>query len=440
MHQHKVQTVVEQIRSRAPSGATVGLSKKAVSHFVPLVGEERGRRQRIDVRSLDSLLSIDPVSRTCEAEPGITFSELVQETLRHNLVPCVVPELKTITIGGAISGCSIESMSYRYGGFHDTCLEYEVVSGTGELWRCSRTENADLFEMLHGSYGTLGILTKVRFALIPAKPFVHLTYHRFSDFAAFESFMRERCRAGDYDFVDAIVHSPKDLVVCLGTMTDAAPYTSSYDWLNIFYRSTQQRDEDYLTTYDYYFRYDTECHWLTRTIPLLERAPVRFAFGKLVLGSTNLINWSNRLAPFLKRIKRRPDIVVDVFIPEGQFAAFFDWYSREFDYFPMWVVPYRFPLVYPWIADEHAARIDDELFIDCAIYGKPNGRPDIDYSEVLERKVQELGGVKTLISRNHYDEEQFWSVYSRPRYEDAKAKLDPRNLFGDLYAKMGRRN
>ena len=33
---------------------------------------------------------------------------------------------------------------------------------------------------------------------------------------------------------------------------------------------TRARREDYLTTEEYCFRYDTECHWLTRTIPPLD--------------------------------------------------------------------------------------------------------------------------------------------------------------------------
>ena len=60
------------------------------------------------------------------------------------------------------------------------------------------------------------------------------------------------------------------------------------------------------------------------------------------------------------------------------------------------------PTPYPWISDEHAAQFKDELFIDCAVYGKRNSEPGVDYSQVLEEKTYELGGIKTLISRNHY--------------------------------------
>src|SRR5207248_2743691 len=102
-------------------------------------------------------------------------------TLRHGLVPLVVPELRTITVGGAVSGCSIESMSFKYGGFHDTCLEYEVITSTGQLLTCT-PDNANqlVFQMMHGSFGTLGVLAKLTFRLVPARPFVHVVYQHYA--------------------------------------------------------------------------------------------------------------------------------------------------------------------------------------------------------------------------------------------------------------------
>ena len=72
--------------------------------------------------ALDRILALDLHARTCTAEPGVTFAELVRVTLDHGLVPVVVPELPTITLGGAVAGCSLESMSFAHGGFHDGCL------------------------------------------------------------------------------------------------------------------------------------------------------------------------------------------------------------------------------------------------------------------------------------------------------------------------------
>ncbi|MDI3285852.1 FAD-binding oxidoreductase [Polyangium sp. 15x6] len=435
-HEREVTRVATTIRVQAGRGGPVRIDKGGVSHFVPVPGDPRERAARIDASRLRRVLSIDPERRVCVAEPGVTFAELVPRTLEHHLVPAVVPELEDITLGGAVAGCSIESSSYRYGGFHDSCLEYEVISGDGEIVTCSAEKEPLLFDMIHGSYGTLGVLSRITFQLVPAKRFVRMEYRHYDSFDAFNAAMVERCRVGDFEFVDGIVHGPRMFVLCLGTFVDAAPFTSNYRWLDVYYKSTLGRTEDFLTTPDYFFRYDAECHWLSRTVPGLETKPVRWLVGRHVLGSRNLIRWSRRLDRVLG-LKSRPDVVCDIFVPQRNFSAFYPWYARDFDFWPLWVVPYRMPRPYPWIRESHAKH-EDELWIDCAVYGKPNNDPLIDWSEVLERKTYELGGVKTLISRNHYTEERFWEIYDRERYEAAKRRLDPRGVFPGLYEKCHR--
>ena len=439
-HDRRVAAVAARLAELAAAGEPVHIAKGGVHHVVPLPGDARFRTRPVDVSSLRHILEVDVAGRRCVAEPGVTFAELVAATLPHGLIPTVVPELEGITLGGAVAGCSVESMSYRYGGFHDSCTEYEIVTGAGDIRRVTPESDRETFHMIHGSYGTLAILTCLRFRLVPAKPFVHLRYLRFDDFAAFEAEMRARCSAGPGDgddFIDGIVHAPDRLVLCVGRFVDQAPYTSSYRWLDIYYKSTARRDEDYLTTPDYLFRYDTECHWLTRTVPPLEWKPVRFLVGKAVLGSTNLIRWSGRLAPLLG-MKKRPDVVVDVFIPARRFADFFSWYERDFRFWPLWVVPYKIETPYPWISDGHAARMNDTLMIDCAVYGKKNGERGVDFSQVLEDKTHELGGIKTLISRNHYTRERFWEIYAEERYARVKGRLDPRGVFKNIFDKFSR--
>jgi FAD/FMN-containing dehydrogenase len=365
------------------------------------------------------------------------FEDLVVATLRYGLVPTVVPELSSITLGGAVSGCSIESMSFRYGGFHDSCLEYELVTGEGEIVTCSPDKDPLLFGMVHGSYGTLALLTRISFRLVPAKPFVELEYRKLPTAEAFFAELEARCAAADYELIDGIIHGPGQFVLCLGRFVDRATRPSSYRWLDIYYQSTLRRATDTLTTADYCFRYDTECHWLTRTVPPLEWKPVRLLAGKLFLGSTNLIRWSNRLAKVLAW-KKRPDVVCDVFIPAKRWLEFYRWYERAFRFFPLWIVPYRAPAAYPWIAEERARGLEGELLIDCAVYGKPNSEPGVDYSVLLEEETYELGGIKTLISRNHYTRERFWSTYHEANYRTAKARLDPKGVFPDLFERFHR--
>jgi FAD/FMN-containing dehydrogenase len=436
IHDRKVEAVRAQVRALADRGQPVHIQKGGVHHFVPVSGDTRFGGRAVDVSALDQVLEVDVRGRTCTAEPGATFADVARRTLACGLLPKVVPELEGITLGGAVAGCSVESMSFRHGGFHDGCREYEVVTGNGELR--TLTPEDELFHMIHGSYGTLAILTQLVFELVPAKPCVELSYRHHSDFASFEADMRERCAEGDFDFVDGIVHAPDHLVLCLGRFADRAASVSSYRGSEIYYRSTAELREDRMTTFDYCFRYDTECHWLSRSAPPLEWRPVRRLLGRWLLGSENLIRWSGRLGPVIDRLSRRPDVVVDVFIPLGRFAEFWRWYERELDYWPLWIVPYKVEEPYPWIAPAHAVGLAGELMIDCAVYGKRNNDRDVDWSEAIEAKTYELGGIKTLISRNHHTRERFWQVYDRERWEAAKQELDPRGLLADLYDKFHR--
>jgi FAD/FMN-containing dehydrogenase len=367
----------------------------------------------------------------------VTFYDLVQQTMQHGLIPKLVPELKTITIGGAVSGCSVESMSYKFGGFHDACLEYEIITATGEVLHCSPEKNADIFHMVHGSYGTLGIIAKLKFQLIPAKPFVRMTYVTYPNFAELKAAIHETSRSKEVDFIDAIVHAPDQCVLCLGTMVDKAPYTSDYTFLNIYYKSTASRKEDYLSLTDYFFRYDTECHWISRSLPIpgMETKLMRLLLGKLLLSSTNLLTWSKRLSPILK-FDRRPDIVVDVFIPSNTLEMFFKQYQKKVDYYPLWVVPYKRVQRYPWVNDDFEKKINDELFFDLAVYGMKNRKKEVNYYKVLEDLTYDHNGIKTLISHNFYDKERFWKIYNRKNFDLVKKRTDPNNHFRDLYDKF----
>ncbi|MBN2441928.1 MAG: FAD-binding oxidoreductase [Spirochaetales bacterium] len=429
----KAQGIAQQIKKA--NGDKLSLRRKEISHSVPCVGNRKAGTKPVDVSNLREIISIDPVKRTCRAESGVTFSQLVKETLKYNLIPLCVSELKDITIGGAVSGTSIESMSYKYGGFHDTCFEYEIVTGKGEIIRCTPENTPELFEAIHSSFGTLGIITQLAFHLIPAKPYVRMEYIHFNSFEAFSREIYDHYQSQDIDFMDGIIHSSRDLILCLGTFVDNAPYIHTYT-KNIFYKSTIKRKEDYIPVYDYFFRYDSDCHWITRNYGL-ENPLLRSLLGPFLLGSDKLILWAERL-PFLMR-RQKPDVVVDVFIPLRNAAAFYEWYLETFNYFPLWIVPYASKKFYPWMNPDHVSGLPNTLFIDFAIYGFKQPRNHINYYKILEEKVQELQGFKALITHNYYKEDDFWSIYNRQVYRESKKRLDPQNIFNDLYIKLHQR-
>ena len=434
-HLEKIHRIADALKQEATAKGHLSLKKAAVSHVVPNPNDPKHSDRKVNIRDLKTILKIDAKHKLCIAEPGVTFCELVAETLKVGLVPYLVPELKTITVGGAVSGCSVESLSYRHGGFHDSCLEYEVITAAGHILTCSPQQYAELFHMMHGSYGTLGILSKLTFKLMDAKPFVKMTYRTYPSIARLLEAMTAHRHKKDVEFMDAIVHAPDQAVLCLGHFVDDVPYTSDYTFLNIFYKSTRTRQEDYLSTTDYLFRYDTECHWMTRTLPGMETKLLRFLLGKFLLSSTNLLKWSQRLRSLL-RLDKRPDVVVDVFIPPQAVDRFCRFYQDKINYYPLWIVPYQSPAPYPWINDTFAKHNPSGLFFDFAIYGLRNTRRDTDYYQLIEDEVFACKGFKTLISHNRYTRETFWKIYNRPNYQAVKSITDPTNRFRDLYEKV----
>lgn len=428
-HAGKVGRIASRLRERK-STRPLSLRKKAVSHVVPKRDDKRHSDDKVDIADLDQILSIDVAGRTCTAESGVTFRRLVEETLRYGLVPTVVPELETITIGGAVSGCSLESMSFRYGGFHDSCLEYDVVTAKGEVLRCTPdNEHQQVFQMMHGSFGTLGIVSKLTFRLVPAKAFVHVRYESYTTLAEYLAAIERHHRAHDVDLMDGIIHAADRYVLSVGTFVDEAPYTNRYDWMKVYFQSTAVRTEDYLRTRDYFFRYD---RGVTNVHP--KSAIGRLLFGK-VLDSSTVLRIAEKLRRFvLPSATERPDVTVDLFIPFSRVVEFMEWYQREIDFFPLWCVPYRRVREYEWIAPGHLQGIDDDLFIDLAIYGlrQPPGR---NYYREIEEQLSRIGALKTLISYNYSDEEEFWRIWNREAYEAVKKITDPDNVFRDLFTK-----
>jgi hypothetical protein len=423
-HLEKVARIASDLRRQH---GTVSLKKRAVSHEVPKRGDRRRRDRKIDVTDLNAILAINPDDRTCIAEAGVTFVDLVRATLPYGLVPIVVPELETITVGGAVSGGSLESMSFRYGGFHDTCLEYEVITTDGEVLRCTPTnENRLVFEMMHGSFGTLGVLSKLKMRLVPAKPYVRVAYEAYPTLGEYKAAIRRHVDAVDIDFMDGIIHAPDKYVLSLGRFVDWAPYTNRYDWTKVYWKSTGERTEDYLRTPDYFFRYD---HGVTNVHP--KSYVGRLLFGKLFgsAGTLRLANWFPSLVP--------NNVTVDLFIPSANVEAFMRWYRNSIDYFPLWCVPYRRVRAYEWLDPRHLEGLEDDLYFDLAIYGLPQP-PGRNYYAEIEQELLKVQGVKTLISHNYYDEETFWKIWNRPNYEAVKRITDPRNILRDVYTKTCR--
>src|SRR3569832_1557296 len=79
-HAQKIQRIADFLRARKSTGL-LSLRKQSVSHQVPKAGDLKYRNERLDISDLNDIIEINVPERTCTAEAGVTFVDLVAATL-----------------------------------------------------------------------------------------------------------------------------------------------------------------------------------------------------------------------------------------------------------------------------------------------------------------------------------------------------------------------
>ena len=140
-----------------PLDAPVRLAKKTSNLFRP---RQATQTPGLDVSGLDGVIAVDARARTADVAGMTTYEHLVDATLPYGLMPLVVPQLRTITLGGAVSGLGIEATSFRSGLPHESVVEMDVFTGAGEV--VTTRPGDGLFDAFPNSYGSLGSATRLR--------------------------------------------------------------------------------------------------------------------------------------------------------------------------------------------------------------------------------------------------------------------------------------
>jgi len=428
-----------------PTDAPVRLRKPTSNLFRPRTGPS----SPLDATGFDGLIAIDPSARTADVLGMTTYEHLVDATLPHGLMPLVVPQLKTITLGGAVTGLGIESTSFRSGCPHESVLEMDVLTGAGEIVTASPTnEHRDLFFGFPNSYGSLGYALRLKIELEPVSSYVHLRHVRFPDASEAMRSIERICTDKTYDgqsvnFLDGTWFGHDEVYLTIGAWADEAPATSDYTGQDIYYRSIPRRSEDWLTVRDYLWRWDTDWFWCSRAFGA-QQPTIRRLWPKSKLRSDvfwKLVSLERRygVKARVDRLRGKPEIeyvIQDVEIPVERTAEFLAFLHDQTGMQPVWLCPLkqRDPAarwsLYPLDADE--------TYVNVGFWGGvdlPRGEHEPFHNRAIEIAVADLGGRKSLYSTAFYPEDEFWDNYGGPDYEVLKKTYDPDGRLLDLYAK-----
>ncbi len=193
------------VRAAASEGTAVSLcgSRHAMG------GQQFGTDTTlIDLRSLKSVGAFDAGKGTIEVDAGVEWPALVTHLLdqqRGRPKQWGIAQKQTgadrLTIGGALAA-NAHGRGLKMAPFVGDVESFELVDGRGDIRRCSRTQNGDLFRLAIGGYGLFGVITSVTLRLVPRRKVQRLVEVRSVDglMEAFDKRIGDGYLYGDFQY------------------------------------------------------------------------------------------------------------------------------------------------------------------------------------------------------------------------------------------------
>jgi FAD/FMN-containing dehydrogenase len=126
----------------------------------------------LDTSSLDAVLDFDEVNGTIETEAGLQWPGLLaylHEQQRDDGHAWAIAQKQTgadrLSLGGALSA-NVHGRGLTMKPIVSDVEAFTLVTAAGEVLRCSRDENRELFSLVAGGYGLFGVIYSIRLRLV----------------------------------------------------------------------------------------------------------------------------------------------------------------------------------------------------------------------------------------------------------------------------------
>jgi FAD/FMN-containing dehydrogenase len=121
----------------------------------------------LDLSRMNRILEWDRKTGVMACEPGVTIRQIWQHAIEDGYWPYVVSGTMFPTIGGA-AAMNIHGKNHPTAGtLGEHIQEFDFLLPSGEVRRCSPSENTDLFYAAIGGIGVLGVFTRIALELKP---------------------------------------------------------------------------------------------------------------------------------------------------------------------------------------------------------------------------------------------------------------------------------
>jgi FAD/FMN-containing dehydrogenase len=111
-------------------------------------------------------LSLDEAQHLLTAGSGARWSEVIPFLDRHGLSVGVMQSNNDFSVGGSIS-VNCHGWQNDAPPISSTVQSFRLLTASGDIQRCSRTENSELFSLALGGYGLFGVILDVNLHVVP---------------------------------------------------------------------------------------------------------------------------------------------------------------------------------------------------------------------------------------------------------------------------------
>lgn len=454
-HAERVARVQQQVRQWAAEGAAEKLTTGRSGWFTmsELVPAYKKTNRKIFLNMYD-ILEVDTEKRTVRVEPQVNMGQVTAALNPLGWTLPVIPELDDLTAGGLVNGFGVETSSHKYGLFQYICESFELVTADGELVKCSREENAELFSMIPWSHGTLGFLVSIELRIIPCSKYVRVQYiPLYTQDELVNRFDKECRKVNENDFVEALTYSKDTGVVMIGKMVDKVGSDGRKNALRRWYKpwfykhveTILQRREDrveYIPLRHYYHRHTRSLFWaMAEVIPFGYKGWHRFLFGWAMPPQISLMKYFE--TETTRRLREKYNVVQDMLMPMDKLKISLDHFDEHFKIYPLWLSPmavYEQPnglgFIHPYKKADGSV---DEMFVDIGAYGvgKIKGFDGHSALQRCEKFVIEHNGYQAMYAKTLLSREDFRRMFDHSYYDILRDKLPlARKAFPDMYDKL----
>ena len=147
--------------------------KEAINSSSKIVARGNGRcygdaslqNEIISTKKWNKFIEFDRERGFIEVESGVLLSDIIEVAVPSGYFITVTPGTKFITVGGAIASDVHGKNHHVDGCFSEHVVYFDLMIDSGEVVRCSRDVNADLFWATIGGMGLTGVILSARFLL-----------------------------------------------------------------------------------------------------------------------------------------------------------------------------------------------------------------------------------------------------------------------------------